>query len=62
MTSDKERARKLSDFYHGDINNLDPWVGILNEDNVSGGVVGELGAEIIGKTFRNLRSSDRLWY
>ena len=62
LTKDKERAKKLHNFYHGDINSMDPWVGILNEDSLAGGIVGELGAEIIGRAFRKLRAADRLWY
>ena len=27
-----------------------------------GGVLGELGAKIVGETFRNLRDGDRFWY
>ena len=29
---------------------------------MEGGVLGELGAEIVGQTFRNIRDGDRLWY
>lgn len=29
---------------------------------MKGAVVGELGAQIIGRTFRELRDGDRFWY
>ena len=32
------------------------------EDHVEGGILGELGVEIIGQTFRNLRDGDRFWF
>lgn len=54
--------KKLSEAYHGDINQVDPWVGILNEESLPGAIVGELGATIISKIFRGLRDGDRLWY
>ena len=44
------------------MDNLDLFVGILAEPPVRNGVVGELGARIIGQTFKNLRDGDRLWY
>lgn len=46
LTGEVERAKKLEEFYH-DINNLDFWVGILNEKSLPGAIIGELGAHII---------------
>ena len=61
LTGDTKRAKILSDHYK-DINNLDPWVGILNEKSLEGAVVGELGAKIIGINFNKIRQGDRFWY
>lgn len=62
LVKDKDRMEKLKECYHGDINQVDPWVGVLNEESLPGGVVGELGGTIIGRIFRRLRDGDRLWY
>ena len=61
LTGDTRRAKIIADYYH-DINNVDPWVGILNEKSLPGAIVGELGAEIIGLNFARLRNGDRFWY
>ena len=54
-------AQKLTSLYTSP-DNLDLWLGILIENHVNGGIVGELGVEIIGQTFRNLRDGDRFWF
>lgn len=41
---------------------MDPWVGIINEKSINGGILGELGSQIVGTTFKNLRDGDRFWY
>ena len=41
---------------------MDPWVGIINEKSINGGILGELGSMIVGTTFKNLRDGDRFWY
>lgn len=51
----------LEDFYK-DVNKVDPWVGILNEKSLDGGILGEVGARIVGQNFRRLRDGDRFWY
>lgn len=48
--------------YFNRINDVELFPGIIAEDPVEGGVLGELGATIVGQTFRNLRDADRLWY
>ena len=58
---DIETSIKLEHTY-GSPEKLDLWVGILAEKAVDGGIMGELGAKIIGETFRNLREGDRFWY
>ena len=61
LTGDTRRAKLLRDYYH-DINNVDPWVGILNEARLPGAILGELGAEIVGLNFARIRDGDRFWY
>ena len=61
ITSDTDVQSKLQSLY-GDVNNIDLWVGILAEDHLSGGSMGELGSTIIRDQFERLRDGDRLWY
>ncbi|WP_413744073.1 cadherin-like domain-containing protein [Synechococcus sp. MIT S9451] len=62
ITSDKELAKKLSDLYNGDINNVDLYVAGLSEDHTTGSSVGELFGSIITKQFQAIRDGDRFWY
>lgn len=34
----------------------------MAERSVSGGILGDLGCEIVGQTFRNLRDGDNFWF
>ena len=52
--------QKLKNLY-GSPDNLDLWVGIIIEKS-AGGVMGSLGSQIVGQTFRDLRDGDRFWY
>lgn len=61
ITSDAELAGKLEALY-GSVDNIDPWVGILAEDHVAGGSLGELGRTILVDQFTRLRDGDRFWY
>lgn len=61
INPDPEIARRLRLAYQTP-DNVELFVGIIAEVPVSGGVVGELGAIIIGQAFRNLRDGDRYWY
>ena len=61
MTKDSERIERLKEVY-GSPDNCDLWIGIISEDPVEGGVVGELGAKIIGDQFYRLRKADRFYY
>lgn len=47
---------------YGSVDKIELFVGIISEKPVQDGVLGELGVEIVGQTFRNLRDGDRLWY
>lgn len=61
ITSDAKLAGKLEELY-GTVDNIDPWVGILTEDHVRGGSLGELGRTILVDQFTRLRDGDRFWY
>ena len=41
---------------------LDLWIGIISEDSLPGGNLGEVGAAIVAETFKRLREGDRFWY
>ena len=61
LTSDVELQQNLESLY-GDINNVDLWVGLMAEDHVDGGSLGETATTIIADQFERLRDGDRLWY
>lgn len=61
ITSDVALQESLEELY-GDINNIDLWVGLLAEDHVRGGSVGELTATIIADQFQRLRDGDRFYF
>jgi peroxidase len=42
--------------------NMDLFVGIIGEESLSDGQLGDLGAKIVSEQFKNLRNSDRYWY
>ena len=44
------------------MNEVDPWVGILSEKSLEGGILGETGAKIVASNFNRLRNGDRFWY
>ena len=62
ITSDVALQQSLAEAYDGDVNNIDAWVGILAEDHVAGGSLGETGAAVLVDQFTRLRDGDRLWY
>lgn len=45
-----------------DINFMDLWIGVVSEDSLRGGNLGEVGAAIVAETFKRLRDGDRFWY
>lgn len=61
ITSDPALAALLQSMY-GDINLIDPWVGMLAEDHLPGSSVGELMSAVILDQFRRTRDGDRFWY
>jgi len=42
--------------------NLELFVGIISEKPINNAILGDLGAQIVGQTLRNLRDADRFWY
>lgn len=52
----------LSEIYRGDINKVDPWVGMLAERSMSGTIFGPTIRKIMEKQFNDLRAGDRFFY
>ncbi len=42
--------------------NCDLWIGVICEKPVYGGIMGEVGAEIVGQQLARIRNGDRFWY
>jgi hypothetical protein len=61
ITSDAGLAAALTSVY-GDINNIDPWVGIIAEDHYANAIFGETAFTILKQQFEALRDGDRFWY
>lgn len=62
LTGNAEEAAIMEDLYEGNINNVDPWVGMLAEPHIEGGLFGNLVTTIIRKQFQFLREGDRFYY
>ena len=45
-----------------EIDSIETFVGVLIEEPVSGGLLGELGKKMMGEAFRNIRNGDFFWY
>ncbi len=61
ITSDAKLAKDLASVY-GDVNKIDPWIGGLAEDHLSGSNLGELIFTVLKDQFERLRDGDRFWY
>jgi len=61
ISSDPSVVRRLQRTYRS-VDDIDPWVGGLAEDHVSGGLVGSLVREVLVDQFERLRAGDRFWY
>lgn len=61
ITSDSIVQNKLSTLY-GSADYIDPWIGCIVEDHLSGAAVGPLVANIIKDQFDRLRRGDRFYY
>lgn len=61
ITGDPESAQILEEVY-GDINDIDPWVGMLAEEHITDALVGQLVMTIMEKQFQFLRDGDRFYF
>lgn len=61
ISSDPEVQSRLEEAY-GSVDNIDAWVGMLAEDHVRGGTLGETASTIIAEQFLALRDGDRFYY
>jgi len=50
------------EFVYGDINKIDPWVGLLAENHMSDALFGKTAMTILKKQFVALRNGDRYYY
>jgi hypothetical protein len=61
LTSDPELQSKLSTVYT-DINDIDPWIGLMSEDHMPDAVIGEGLSLLFVMQFAALRDGDRYYY
>ena len=61
ITTDAAIQAQLEAVY-GNIDNIDPWVGGLAENHLTGALVGELIQTVLVEQFTALRDGDRFWY
>lgn len=61
ITSAVAHQQQLAMAY-ASVNDIDPWVGLLSEDPVAGGVVGPTLRAILVEQFQRLRTGDRFYY
>ncbi len=61
LTSDPHVNQIFADLYQ-DINNIDPWVGLLAEDHIPDALFGPTAMLIIEEQFKNLRDGDRFYF
>lgn len=59
---DQQLADDLSTAYGGDINQVDPFVGVHLESKVDGSMAGETSTAIIRDQFLRVRDGDRFWF
>ena len=61
ITSDVEVQNKLQLVY-SNVDNVDPWIGILVEDHAPGASVGITTLTVLKDQFERVRDADRFWY
>lgn len=61
ITSDPLMAETL-EFLYADVNNIDPWVGILSEDHMNDALFGKTAMTIVKQQFMSVRDGDRFYY
>ena len=62
ISKDPELIQNLYEIYDGDINEIDPWVGMLAETHISNSMFGELLEKIIVEQFERTRDGDPFFY
>jgi peroxidase len=62
ITDDAKLVQSLYEIYDGDINNIDPFVGILAEKHTENSNVGELIETILSEQFVRLREGDPYYF
>ncbi len=61
LTGHPEINQIFADLYQ-DVNNIDPWVGMLAEDHMPNALFGETAMKIVEEQFEKLRDGDRFYY
>jgi peroxidase len=61
ISSNKQIVAKLASVYRS-VDDIDPWIGALAEDHVSGALVGPLLQAVVGDQFQRARDGDRFFY
>ena len=62
ICNNPELVQQLYEVYQGNINNIDPWVGMLAEKQIPGSLFGELVNVILKEQFSILRDGDRFYF
>ncbi len=62
MTNDPLMNMTMQMVYGGNINNIDPWVGMLAEDHDPNALFGHTAMTIISKQFKSIRDGDRFYF
>lgn len=61
ITSNPGLAATLQAVF-GDVNNIDPWIGLFAEDHLPGGSFGLTASRVLAEQFARLRDGDRFFY
>lgn len=62
ITNDAESAEELSIIYNDNIDDIDPWVGMLAEEHEDGALLGKTVMTILERQFEALRDADRFYF
>lgn len=62
ITRNKSIQTKLAKVYDDDINNIDPWVGLVAEDHYPNSMLGETMNLLLTDQFSRLRRGDRFYF
>lgn len=62
ITRDKKIQAKLAKVYDNDINNIDPWVGLVAEEHFPNSMLGETMNLLLTDQFSKLRRGDRFYF